>query len=116
MKLYLIGIASLLLSSCTTVSYDLHPRSHYDYPNSNVKPLGEAVGRTSQISLFVPPQPNGEIERQAVESALRTRQGADLLINYVSETKILMLPFINIMTYSVHGTAAAMPVGLQKVK
>ena len=115
MKLFFIGIASLLLSSCSTVSYQLHPRSHYDYPNSNIKPLGEAVGRTSQVTLFVAPQPNGEIERQAVEAALRTKSGADLLVNYVSETKITILPFVYIMNYSVHGTAATMQIGSQRV-
>lgn len=116
MNIYLIGMATILLSACTTVSYDLHPKSHYDYPNSNIKPLGEAVGKTSQVTLFVPPQQYGEIERQAVEAALRTKPGADLLINYVSETKLTILPIIYIMNYTVHGTAASMSVGSQKIK
>ncbi len=117
MKIYLSGVASLLLSACTTVSYDLHPKSHYDYPNSNVKPLGEVVGKVSQTSFFIPPMGiNGELERQAIEDALKTKPGADILINYISETKIMMLPIVNILDYTVHGTAASMSVGKQILK
>ena len=117
MKIYLIGMVSILLSACTTVSYDLHPQSHYDYPNSNVKPLGEAVGKVSQTSFFIPPMGiNGEMERQAIEDALKTKPGSDILINYISETKRTMLPIINIIDYTVHGTAASMSVGIQKLK
>jgi hypothetical protein len=118
MKIYLIGIAIIFLSACTTVSYDLHPKSHYDFPNSNIKPLGAAVGKASQVTLFIPPMLSGEIERLAVQEALSSKPGSHLLINYVSETKITSLGIIpiHIIDYTVHGTAASMSVGLQKIK
>lgn len=71
MKIYIFIMTSLFLSACTTVSYNLHPRSHYHYPNSNVKPLGEAVGSVSKVSLFARPQEHGEIQRKAVKEALQ---------------------------------------------
>ncbi|MFA5017559.1 MAG: hypothetical protein WC504_08430 [Methylobacter sp.] len=117
MKIYPIGVASILLSACTTVSYDLHPKSHYDYPNSNIKPLGEVVGKADrQISFMLPTLANGEMERQAIENALKTKSGADILINYIAETKTTIFPYIFILDYTVHGTAASMSIDKQKLK
>lgn len=119
MKMYLIGMASILLSACTTISYDLHPKSHYDYPNSNIKPLGEVVGKADrQVSFLFPPinGANGEMERQAIDDALKTKSGADILINYIAETKMTIFPYIFILDYTVHGTAASMSIDKQKLK
>ncbi len=118
MKMYLIGMASILLSACTTVSYDLHPKSHYDYPNSNIKPLGEVVGKADRQISFIPPMrgANGEMERQAIEDALKTKSGADILINYIAETKATTFLYIYILDYTVHGTAASMSIDKQKLK
>ena len=116
MKRYIVAMAGLLLTACTTVSYDLHPKSHFDYPNSNIKPLGQASGEASQISLFLPPSLSGELERQAVQAALSTKPGADILINYTAETKITALAFIYILAHKVQGTAASMSVGVQDLK
>ena len=84
---------------------------HYAYPNSNIIPLGEAVGQVSQTTFFTPPQLSGAVERQAVAAALQTKSGADLLLNYVSEAKLTTVGFIFIFDYTVHGTAAQMEVG-----
>ena len=111
MRLVFIGIIGLFISSCTTVAYDLHAQSHYAYPNSNIIPLGEAVGQASQTTFFTPPQLSGAVERQAVAAALQTKPGADLLLNYVSEAKLITVWFIFIFDYTVHGTAAKMEVG-----
>ncbi len=118
MKITLLVAASLLLlSACSTAQYALHPKSHYDYPNSNIKPLGEAIGKARQISFLMPPMgASGEMEREAVEEALKTKPGADILVNYISETKTLMLPYIYVMDYTVHGTAASMLIGKQSLK
>ena len=100
----------------TTVAYDLHAQSHYSYPNSNVIPLGEAVGQVSQIAFFMPPELSGALERQAVEAALQTKPGAELLLNYVSEAKLTTVVFIFILDYTVHGTAAKMEVGRKPLR
>ena len=59
---------------------------------------------------------NGEIERQAIEDALKTKPSADVLINYISETKTTMLGIVNILDYTVHGTAASMSIDKQIIK
>jgi len=118
MKRYVPVIALLLLTACTTKMYDLHPKSHYSYPNSNIKPLGEATGEASQVTFFVPPLLSGEVARLAVESALRTKPGSDILLNYTSETKVTALAIlpIYILSYKVRGTAASMSVGMQELR
>ena len=107
-----------MLSACSTVSYGLHPQSHYDYPNSNIKPLGEAVGKASVTSFLVPiMSASGEQERQAVADALKTKPGADLLVNYISETKTTsIMNLITIVDYTVHGTAASMLIDKQTLR
>jgi hypothetical protein len=116
MKSIVICFVVLFLSACTQKSYTLNPQSHFDYPNSNIKPIASTSGTVSEISFsFSPPNLSGELERIAIEDALKKQAGADILINFIGEqktTQILILPIFSI-TYTVRGTAAKMEVGKQ---
>jgi hypothetical protein len=117
MKKLLICFSVLFLSACVTKSYSLHPQSHFDYPNSNIKPIASTSGTVSEIT-FSRPSISGELERLAIADALKKQAGADILINYIGEQKtmqFLILPIYSI-TYTVHGTASAMEVGKQYLK
>ena len=60
---------------------------------------------------------SGEQERQAVADALKTKPGADLLVNYISETKTTsIMNLITIVDYTVHGTAASMLIDKQTLR
>lgn len=117
MKKLFIFFAVLFLSACTQKVYSLHPQSHFDYPNSNIRPLASTSGTVSEIS-FLTPNLSGELERSAIADALNKQAGADILINYIGEqktTQLLILPIYSI-TYTVRGTASATEVGKQYLK
>jgi len=117
MKRIFICFVVFFLSACTQKSYTLNPQSHFDYPNSNIKPIASTSGTVSEISFFSP-YLSGELERIAIEDSLKKQEGADILINYVGElktTSFLILP-IHSITYTVRGTAAKMDVGKQYLK
>lgn len=118
MKKLLIYCVSLFLCACTHKVYSLHPQSHFDYPNSNVRPIASTSGTASEMALGLTPGLSGELKRMAIDSALKKQAGADILVNYIAEAKItsfLILP-ISAITYTVHGTASKMEVGKQYLK
>jgi len=113
-----VGLLCLVLAGCTTMnSVDLNPQSRFDYPNSNVYPLGKVVGKASTSSIFMPPFLSSEVEEAAIKNALAQKPGADLLINYTGIAKVTMVPFLSVytLTYEVEGTAAKMNIGTQKL-
>ncbi len=118
MKRLLLCLVALSLSACTQKFYSLNPQSHFDYPNSNIRPIASASGSTAEVSIgFTPPMLSGEIERAAIADALSKQAGSDLLINYVGERKITsFFNLIHSQTYTVTGTAAKMEVGKQYLK
>lgn len=117
MKKIFICFAVLFLTACTNKSYTLNPQSHYDFPNSNIKPIANTSGTVSEIS-FLSPNLSGELERIAIADALQKQADADILINFIGEKKItqfLILPIYSV-TYTVRGTAAKMEIGKQYLK
>lgn len=111
-RLLLMFLPSLLLAGCTyTYLGQLDPQSHYDYPNSNVYPLGHATGQASATSFFTPPTVTSSLQYEAISRALEKQAGADLLVNafhFVDLTYLGILPIYTI-TYRVEGTTAKMP-------
>lgn len=118
MKKYLfICCATFFLSACTQKMYTLNPQSHYDYPNSNIKPIANTSGTVSEMAISLKPLGlSGKLERQAISDALGKHSGTDILINYVGEQKRTSLVFIQSVTYTVTGTAAKMEIGKQYLK
>lgn len=119
----IIGLSLLVLFStgCTqTFLTKLAPQSHFDYPNSNIYPLGHVQGQASKTSFFVPPDQPSSLEYEAITKALEQSPGADMMINTFHFMDVTTIPLymLNIytITYRVEGTAAKMKVGTQALK
>ena len=115
-KSLVLCLLALLASGCTqTYVTKLAPQSHFDYPSSNVYPLGHVEGQSSKTSFFVPPDQPSSLEFEAITNALKKQPGADMLVNtfhFMDITQFLILPIYTI-TYRVEGTAAKMTAGTQ---
>ena len=109
----------LILGGCTqTFVKKLAPQSHFDYPNSNIYPMGHVQGFASKTSFFVPPDLPSSLEFEAINKALEQSPGAEMLVNtmhFMDVTSILILPIYTI-NYRVEGTAAKMKAGTQLLK
>lgn len=110
---------SLIASGCTqTYVAKLSPQSHFDYPNSNIYPLGHVQGQASKTSFFMPPDSPSSLEYEAITKAIEQSPGADMLVNtlhFKDFTQVLVLPIYTV-TYRVEGTAARMKAGTQVLK
>lgn len=104
------------ITACSNSTYNIVPQSHYDYPNSNVEPLGQVKAESSILTFIIPPMLSGDLEIKTVSKALAKKSGADMLINYTTETTTTTLPYIYLLKYKISGTAAKMSVGLQELK
>jgi hypothetical protein len=120
-KRRIVAVSSILmllfLSIGCTQHYleGFHPQSHFDYPNSNVIPIGRAVGEASVTKIFAPPFPSAELEEEAIKNALK-QKGGDILVNYAKFYDMTsILGIINTLTIRVEGTAAKMEIGKQKL-
>nr|VFK53138.1 MAG: hypothetical protein BECKTUN1418F_GA0071002_101711 [Candidatus Kentron sp. TUN]VFK53976.1 MAG: hypothetical protein BECKTUN1418E_GA0071001_101911 [Candidatus Kentron sp. TUN]VFK56073.1 MAG: hypothetical protein BECKTUN1418D_GA0071000_10417 [Candidatus Kentron sp. TUN] len=114
---FLIVIGALLLLSACTKSYvvGFDPQSHFEYPNSNIIPLGKVKGEASESFFLTPPIPSSRLQKAAIDNALEKKVGSDILINFVETYDITSVPFITTLTYRVEGTAAKMEIGSQKL-
>lgn len=118
-RTFLIYLSAMLLSGCTTTYLGgIGPQTHYDYPNSNVYPLGYAKGQASITRFLFPPRVTSALQYDAISNALEQQPGADMLINtiqFVDTTDLPMLP-IYTLTYRIEGTAVKMKdVGIQNL-
>ena len=94
----------------------LEPQSHFDFPNSNVIPLGKVHGKASTVS-FIPSPMDADLQEEAVQNAL-AQKGGDILIDYTYSYKItswVLLP-IYTTTIEVDGTACKMEIGEQELE
>ena len=106
----------IFLSGCTSTYFTgYNPQSHFDYPNSNVLPMGKVVGEATTTSIFTPPYVDSDLTEQAIQNALQQKPGSDLLINYLTFQKRMDILFIHSLTLRVEGTAAKMEIGTQKL-
>src|SRR5712691_1130516 len=79
-------------TGCTVVSSAwLYPQSHFDYPNSNVIPLGSTRGEATKTAVFFPTIMDGDLKQEAIQSALQAK-GGDILIDFVQSTKVVYIP------------------------
>lgn len=114
-----IGILLCLafaVAGCTVGSGALlQPQSHFDFPNSNVIPLGKVHGEATAVSFFPSPM-DADLQEQAVQSALK-QKGGDILIDYTYSYKIVSLMIIPIYTTTIRvdGTACKMEIGEQEL-
>ena len=112
-------IVPMAMTGCTIMhmSYP-EAQSHFDYPNSNVTPMGRAKG-TATTAGMVPAMQDADLEEQAIGKALAA-SGGDLLVDYhlTTDVKLIPLMFINFYTttVTVEGTAAKMEIGKQKLR
>ena len=119
-----VWMASLLaslfvLGGCTIASsVRLAPQSHFVHPNSNVKALGP-VKATAKSTLGLVPQGmrTSEMDAMLYNKALAQQQDADMIIDYVMTSRLLLIPLLYLnfymTTYELQGTGAKAEVGKQ---
>lgn len=111
----LFFVMAFMFGCAQTFFTGFDTQSHFEYPNSNITPLGKAAGEASTTSLFTPPYKTAELEEEAINNALK-QKGGDILINYmIFEKKTSLLFILHTLTLRVEGTAAKMKIGTQKL-
>lgn len=103
------------LSGCTTTGGFFKEQSHFDYPNSNVKPLGAVKSTFSKGRFLIPYTPKKQDVIKLIDDALAHKPGSDILINYYINTSYTEYPFFIVTKMTLHGTAATMVVGEQNL-
>ncbi len=113
----LLCLSALLMSGCTqTYLVKIDPQSHFDYPNSNVYPMGHVEGKASKSAIFSIPEISSAFQYEAISKALEKQPGSDLLINSVHMMDVTTILFFTTTTYRVDGTAAKMKSGEQVLR
>lgn len=108
-----------LMSGCTMIhmSYPV-AQSHFQYPNSNVTPMGHTSGSATTVG-FMPAIQDADMEEKAINMAL-AKTGGDLLIDYHLTTDVKLIPLMFIQLYAttvtVEGTSAKMEIGKQLLR
>lgn len=125
MKKYLSFLAlgttiALVFTGCTAgVATRTGAQTHFDYPNSNITPLGPVQAKFSTpVTVF------GDIRTSATDelyynTAIEKVNGANMLLDYVVSTKykwVWCILTFNWTKVEIEGTAARMEVGQQKLK
>jgi hypothetical protein len=99
--------------------FRLISQSHFDYPNSNVTPLGRVQAEGSTTNLFYPTVEDLDLMEEVIQAALK-QKGGDVLLDYLWTFKITMVPLliVNVFTttYKVDGTAAKMEIGKKPIR
>ena len=112
----LVCIISVFFSGCgKTYFKGFDPQSHFDYPNSNVIPLGKVAGEASRGAIFAFPDDDSGLQKEAIENALSKKTDANVLINIMIFDKRTDFLFFHNLTRRVEGTAAKMEIGTQKL-
>jgi hypothetical protein len=104
---------------CTQKMGTFSEQTHFSYPNSNVKPLGQVKSSIKKTRILFPYLYKAEDIKGLINEALAQKPGADLLINYKTDTKITSLPFPPYLiwqTVTLEGTAASIEVGEQELQ
>lgn len=110
----LLFTACIISGCCVDYFTGIRPQSHFDYPNSNVVPLGKVTGEFTKSALFSPVLVDGDMQENAIRNALNQKPDADILLDYSMITKMCSyFPGVHITTLRVEGTAAKMEIGKQ---
>ncbi len=114
---FIVSVFSLcVIASCSINAGHFNTESHFSFPNSNVTPLGQVKSTLSRWSFFSLPV-EGDDALNLVNEAIAQKSGADLMLNYILDTKITMFPlFIYKADMVVEGTAAKMEIGEQELR
>lgn len=109
-------ISLLALFGCSQTFFTgFDTQSHFDYPNSNIIPLGKVIGEASATGFMSPPSETAELQEEAINNALK-KKGGDILINFMQfKTRSTFLFLFETLTLRVEGTAAKMEIGSQKL-
>ena len=115
----LCSIAGALVGCTVGTGAYQRPQSHFDFPNSNVIPLGQAHGEATTTAIGRLSIMDADLQEQAIQNALK-QKGGDLLIDVTYTYKITSFPLLFIPIYSttinVDGTACKMEIGKQILK
>ncbi len=116
-RLFLLLVMVVLLTvGCTNHFFSgFEPQSHFEYPNSNVIPLGKVVGEASSSSIFTVPFQDSNLMKEAIQDALKKKPESNILINYMIFQDRTDILFVHTLTLRVEGTAAKMEIGTQKL-
>jgi hypothetical protein len=111
-------ITTVIILGCGKPYFrEFSPQSHFDYPNSNVIPLGKVVGEASRTAIFGRPDEDSSLQKEAIQNALSSKSEADILINFMVFDKRTDLFFIiHTLTRRVEGTAAKVIIGSKNVQ
>jgi hypothetical protein len=97
----------------------LGPQTHFDFPNSNVIPLGPVKAKVDGPgSVFAFPGFSSDYEAQLYNAAISQVAGANMITDYIRTYKVYTLLLLPVYwtTLEIEGTAAKMEVGKQILK
>ena len=120
-KTLLLCLSAFLMTGCTqTYLLKVDPQSHFDYPNSNIYPMGHVEGKVSKTSFGASVMGvadiNSGMQYEAISKALEQKPGSDLIINSFHTLDVTSFLFFTTTTYHVDGTAAKMKAGEQVLR
>ncbi len=119
MKIFKLIMALSFLggaTGCSIKAGHFNPESHFSFPNSNVQPLGQVKATRSKWS-FLFPNVTGDDTLELMKEAISQQSDADLVVNYVLDTRTTILPIFIYKTDMVfEGTAAKMIIGEQELR
>src|SRR5262245_14596608 len=111
----LLVLFSLGSPGCQVAQFTkLGPQTHFDFPNSNVVPLGPVKAKVDGPgSVFAFPGFSGDSDAQIYNAALSQVAGASLITDYIRTYKVYTFPLLPVYwtTLEIEGTAAKMEVG-----
>ena len=110
---WLIGLLAIMLSGCTVYQqYGQGAQTHFDFPNSNVTPLGPVkVSISGPGGLFSPPFMTSADESHLFQEAVNRVDGASLVLDYYSTFIVKEFWPVFWSRMELEGTAAKMEVG-----
>ncbi len=109
-------IVNQLIEICDREVIVYDPQSHFDYPNSNIYPMGHVEGKASKSGFLFPPDTSSTLQYDAISTALQKQPGSDMLINSIHLMDVTTVLFFTTTTYRVEGTAAKMKAGEQALQ
>lgn len=116
-----IGVVSFffLATGCSMKMGTFAEKTHFSFPNSNIKPLGQVSASMEKTGFIFPPVVTADDIRNLLENALGQKPGADLVINYKTDTEFSFIPIPILSFYTVKttltGTAVSMEIGMQEL-
>lgn len=117
--LVVIFTVSCLVGCQTFQDISMGPQTHFDYPNSNIVPLGPVKAKTSgetQVLFFGDLFPKSENYDKVYNTALSKVNGANLITDYVLKRNYYNAVLVNWTEYEIEGTANKMVRGQQELK